>query len=170
VLVDSNPGRLIGALIGLGLFCIAFTSFLGFFIISFHKIQYPVSTSFVSTEGKIVGHVGEYGTTSGGRFGSSSAQAIVPRYRYQVDGVEYESTRVSTFQNRSKDYSSQYPINGIHTVWYDPINPASAVLDKTGRLYIWYAAFALIAVWLTSAFLLRSTLRDIRAASSISDR
>ena len=169
-MVDSNSGRLISALIGLGLFCIAFTSFLGFFIVSFHKTQYPVSTSFVSTEGKIVGHVGEYGTTSGGRFSSSSARAIVPRYRYQVDGVQYESTRVSTFQNRNKDYSSQYPINGIHTVWYDPINPASAVLDKTGMQYIWYAALAIIAVWLMSAFLLRSTLRDIRAASSIRDR
>ena len=61
-------------------------------------------------------------------------------------------------------------MNEIHTVWYDPINPASAVLDKTGMLYTWYAAFALVAVWLTSAFLLRLTLRDIRAASSSSDR
>ncbi|HCN79328.1 MAG TPA: hypothetical protein DIT13_19360 [Verrucomicrobiales bacterium] len=51
----------------------------------------------------------------------------LPHYRYEVDGVEYESTGVC-FGGRLDEEKARFKQGGRVSVYYDPQNPANAVL------------------------------------------
>ncbi|GIW79159.1 MAG: hypothetical protein KatS3mg105_0966 [Gemmatales bacterium] len=85
------------------------------------------------------------------------------KYRYEVDGQRYESDRFAFFAKGYSDYleakrvADRYPVGSTVTAYYDPSDPAKAVLDPhaperssvlllAGILGVfWLAGFAVLA-------------------------
>jgi len=90
--------------------------------------------------------------------GSTRMHEAKIAYEYTVDGVSYESTKIS-FMSSSSSLRGQaqamvrkYPAGGTATVYYNPSNPQEAVLEPgaAGGAMIFMAAggiFALIGIF-----------------------
>ena len=80
------------------------------------------------------------------------ATAASVKYTYQVDGREYVSSRISMGQygtgggEHAKAEAAKYPAGKIVTVHYDPKNPAQAVLEPGGALFLSLFLFFFAAV------------------------
>ncbi len=104
------------------------------------------STEWPSTSGIVLESVvrtsRHASTGRSGRIGSSavSHNAHV-RYRYQVDGVDYESDRLSyrvkgEGESGARSVAQRYPADSTVTVYYNPAAPGTSVLE-TG--WDWYS-------------------------------
>jgi hypothetical protein len=75
--------------------------------------------------------------------GDSTTFRTTARYRYVVDGREYSSTRVGISEgsdnvgswqhDQHRELASAQRADRSITVWYDPANPARAIVDRTLR-------------------------------------
>ncbi len=86
------------------------------------------------------------------------------RYKYEVEGIEQTSGRVSfgweSAQTRTSasDYVQRYPQGRSVTVYYDPADPSSAVLERGVPSRFWLtvagaAIFLLLGIASIHAFL-----------------
>lgn len=121
-----------GPMLGCTLFWCGITGvFMGIVGHSFYR-AYDAQRRYVQTDGMVLssevrtGH-DDNGTTYG--FGL--------RYRYQVQGVDFESNRyafgagtASDGYNRSAALVRRYPAGAHLPVFYDPAKPAEAVVDR----------------------------------------
>ena len=92
--------------------------------------QADASQSWPATTGRITGS-----RTSYSRF--TEDWSVRVSYEYQVLGRSYTGTKVAFGVAKSYQYPSQarndlacYPLNWQVTVYYDPSNPAEAVLER----------------------------------------
>lgn len=103
--------------------------------------------------------------TSGQRSGRRRSYDAVVRYSYTVGGRSYTSDRFSAAtdffsssnQNRTRDFLNRYPVGANVTVFYNPRQPGSAVLERGGfRALQWglllglaplLAGLAALALW-----------------------
>lgn len=76
----------------------------------------------------------------------------VVRYSYSVDGQEYEGTKITYTQgqyrteSRAREDLEPYPVGGQVTVYYDPQNPKSLVLEPGGDPMLFVVAGLLVVV------------------------
>lgn len=109
------------------------------------------SGSWPSTEGKVVVSevVGTYGNTT--RRTGSAWKAHV-EYRYEVDGKQYTSSRISfsdygsSIKSSHEERAGRYPAGKEVRVFYDPKDPRKAVLE-IGAPVVDYLTIAFGAVF-----------------------
>ncbi len=84
-------------------------------------------------------------------FDTSDGIELYVIYEYTVNGVGYSSTRVqfgtpTTYLRKSSADAalSRYPVNSQLTVYYDPENPADAVLDRTSPSGLEYIILGIV--------------------------
>ena len=125
------------------IFCIGFMLIgLVFFLLGGYQLLQGLTTKdWPAAPGKILSSQVQSGNrTSGGpvrsRKGSSKRYSVDVRYRYEVDGQEFEGDRLRfgnvSYKSRSKAQKvmNRYPRGKEVEVFYDPENPQSSVLIK----------------------------------------
>jgi hypothetical protein len=94
-------------------------------------------TQWAETQGKMLsGHI----ESSQGYDQSTSSYKTYHRpevtYQYEVNGIQYTGTRVTqqSFSSGAlghvKKFLADHPVGSTVTVYYDPANPASSILEK----------------------------------------
>lgn len=111
------------------------------------------SLSWPSTDGEISHSAVLYQTDTNPSTGNSPTYKADVAYRYKVNGRDYSSSRISLADLASTTRSAQntvdrYPDNSSVQVYYNPANPAEAVLEpgETSGLTFLYAVGGLFAV------------------------
>jgi hypothetical protein len=74
-------------------------------------------------------------------------------YEYSVNGVGYSGSRIQfgsatsyLRKGRAEAAVSRYPVNCPVTVYYDPENPAAAVLDRTSPSGMEYIVIGIVCL------------------------
>jgi len=74
-------------------------------------------------------------------------------YEYSVNGVGYSGSRIQfgsqtsyLRKGRAEAAVSRYPVNSHVTVYYDPENPAEAVLDRTSPSGLEYMVIGIVCL------------------------
>lgn len=110
----------------------------------------PGAITSLETRGTMGGPTTGRGTGGGG--GASSK--IMVRYVYEVDGIEYEGTRIAFGYGGSSECDEQREIYRklagaeIVAVRYDPANPSTSCLSAGPHRLIW-ATLAFAVAWLS---------------------
>jgi hypothetical protein len=82
---------------------------------------------------QISGEILESHVVSSGRLRTGTWYAPIVKYRYAVDGISFESYRVSFraayVGSEAQEAVLRYPIGSAVPVWYRPNDPGTAVLE-----------------------------------------
>lgn len=110
------------------------------------------SLSWPTTEGEVAHSAILYQTETSTTTGNASTFKADVVYRYKVHGVSYTSSKIAFLDlasttNRAQTLVIRYPDNSTVQVYYNPANPAEAVLepgDASGVtfLYVFGSLFA----------------------------
>lgn len=151
-----NPGNA-PIVTALGLFSAAIVLF-GFAL----KRQAAAADGWLQTKGRILASETEAFRAGVERISTPSRTLHRQRvtYGYDVAGVSYSSDQVSMGARTSSSVGAmeqsivrRYPVGKTVTVYYDPVNPSQAVLERGARLIwlVWVSAalFAVLAVALS---------------------
>ena len=77
-------------------------------------------------------------------------------YSCNANGTQFKSSSLSVIGPRSaSQIVRQYPAGTTVQVFFDPQNPGSAVLERSGRLHIVVLIFSLVNFVIAFAFLAR---------------
>ena len=128
--------RIIGTICG-GLFLLAFAAGSVFMILSYFKNKKKAAASLTwsTTSGTIIESSVHQSTT--GDFDGPATYYAKISYAYQVIGQAYQGRNIhigasSTVpHSKAQAIASRYPVGASVTVYYDPANPADAVLERT---------------------------------------
>ncbi|MFC3652271.1 DUF3592 domain-containing protein [Dyella humi] len=110
------------------------------------------SLSWPTTEGEIAHSAVLYQTDTSATADNASTYKADVVYRYKVHGKSYSSSKISFLDlasttNRAQSVVSRYPDNSTVQVYYNPTNPAEAVLEPESVsgitfLYVFGGLFA----------------------------
>lgn len=136
--MSANPEfllRIIGTICG-GLFLLAFAAGSVFMILSYfkNKKKAAASLSWSTAPGTIL--ESSVREASGSDFDGPATYTVKLSYSYQVMGQTYQGknihigARSTVPHSKAQATASQYPAGSAVTVYYDPANPADAVLER----------------------------------------
>ena len=151
---DSSPFYFFG-----GLLSLSAVAFIIFFVVVVRRrkaISYWVPALATVVESEVV-----WGTTSrGGR----TARTWLPRftYQYEVGGQIYRSKRIAFYRSCTgscaQELVAHHPPGSQLQVYYDPAQPAEAVMDKSFRALWLLPFFAVVCSALAIVFFKLPTL------------
>ncbi len=104
------------------------------------KRREPVTASWLQAQGSILAsEVKEQRVVDQGKEGQSTFSPLV-RYQYACNGRSYTGIRVSYTNDdysrtRAEQIVSRYSPGSSVTVYYDPLHPSEAVLEKDTNSY-----------------------------------
>lgn len=90
-------------------------------------------------------------------------------YRYELGGkrfvsFQYRRTNLFGLRSHAVDVANRYARNDRVRVWYNPLNPADAVISRKPEWFLFAAIALLWAVWVRTDYVTRSR-RQMRAAA-----
>jgi hypothetical protein len=113
-----------------------------------------ITKTWPTTMGRVLRSEVELRRSRSGSSGYSSSYYPVVLYEYQVMGQTYQSQTLSPgmeyglgFQGRVQARVAKYPVGGMVQVYYNPENPAQAVLEHSAtgnRIMGWVAVLILV--------------------------
>jgi hypothetical protein len=108
---------------------------------------------------------------------SSKDASYLIEYRYEVDGKEYTGSRVaygagnSGTSEKIREFHRRFPIRTKVTVFHDPSNPASAVLEpRVGMLGVFFLGFGVLVLLFIAYFSAYSRARSRAKPHATVDR
>ena len=125
--------------------------------------QAGVSKKWPATTGKIIASGIEPRSSYSSEGGNSTTYVPVVQYQYAIDGRTYMGNRISFgnqvgygWTNMAQKQVDQYPPGANVAVFYDPNEPAMAVLERTvgasGKIYWGIAVLMLVILAVSFAF------------------
>jgi len=132
----ENLLRIIGTICG-GIFLLAFAAGSVFMIVSYFKTKKKAAASLTwsTAPGTILeSNVRE---SSGSDIDGPASYYAQVSYSYQVMGQAYQGknihigARSAGPRNKAQAAASRYPAGAVVTVYYNPANPADAILERT---------------------------------------
>lgn len=121
-----------------GAFALGFTGF-GLIMLLIYisaLMRAAASRNWTSVEGRIdSSHVGRVVSSRGRRQSTSNYKPEI-KYTYSVTGNAYEGSHIGFgvpilgWQSSAEQVVARYPTGATRTVYYDPQNPAQAVLER----------------------------------------
>jgi uncharacterized membrane protein len=143
------------ALIMVGAFACVLLPLIGFFvyIIWSRQRQVSASKSWPATAGTVLSASVELRRSRSGRSGYSMSHYPVVVYDYEVRGQRYQSSRIgfseigTGWAGPAQQKIARYPAGGTVQVYYNPLNPADAVLERSapGNPFLWIIVIVLAA-------------------------
>lgn len=130
------------------------------------KARVNASQNWPSTTGRILFSSVEQRRTSNARGGYSTSYYPVVRYDYTVNGQQYQGGTINFGQvglgsyNAVAQKAAQYPVGSMVQVYYNPENPADAVLDRaapSSRILGCVVIFIIVMLAGTGLFMLALT-------------
>lgn len=136
--MSANPEdllRIVGTICG-GIFLLAFAAASVFMILSYFKNKKKAadSLSWSTSPGTIL--ESSVREASGSDFDGPATYTVKLSYSYQVMGQAYQGknihigARSTVPHSKAQATASRYPVGAAVTVYYDPANPADAVLER----------------------------------------
>jgi hypothetical protein len=123
-----------------------------------------VTKTWPTTTGRILRSEVELRRSHSSDGGYSSSYYPVVLYEYQVMGQTYQSSTLSPgleyglgFQGRVQARVAKYPVGSMVQVYYNPENPAQAVLEHSAtgnRILGWVGVFVLVILACTVVMML----------------
>ena len=100
------------------------------------------ATSWTETQGEIVSSEVIHTTSTSQTSKTKWYYQAEIKYRYEVDGLEYVADRLDfgTYKHKYKSEvypvgtTNRYPVGKNVTVYYDPVDPEQAVIDREVKL------------------------------------
>ncbi|QGX39681.1 DUF3592 domain-containing protein [Permianibacter aggregans] len=121
-----------------GLLFTAFSLYISYAIYWSHQQQSDASSNFVPVAAKILGSkINQTNTRVSGTTSSSRVYTLQVSYQYQVDDKTFTSQRFNYLgsgydcEEAAQQVLAEYPVGAVHTAYYNPDNPADAVLIKS---------------------------------------
>ncbi|MBI3241398.1 MAG: DUF3592 domain-containing protein [Chloroflexi bacterium] len=143
------------ALITVGAFTCVLVPLIGFFayIIWSRQRQVSASKSWPTTTGTVLSSSVELRRSRSGRSGYSLSHYPVVVYDYEVRGQRYQGNRIgfseigTGWAGPAQQKIAGYPVGGAVRVFYNPQNPAEAVLEQSapGNPFLWIIVIVLAA-------------------------
>ena len=136
--MSSTLGILIG-LICVGIFVLAFGGGGAFLIFRTrkNKKQADASQGWLSTIGKIIETNVKHSTSTDSEGDRKDSYTPQVRYTYQANGAEFVSDQINFgfvtgygSESKAREALMKYPMEAQITVFYDPTDPAKAVLER----------------------------------------
>ncbi len=135
---DQNQRKINWELFIVGLLLTTFSVYMSYAIFLSHQKQPDASVSYVPIMAKILeSQISQ--TTTGNKTTTGETQTYIPliHYEYEVNGQIYQSKKFNYSGkgfSRSRDAQRMiwyYPAGSTQSVYYNPDNPAEAVLSKS---------------------------------------
>lgn len=134
---NQEHPKIIWELFIFGLLLTAFSLYMSYAILSSQQKPADASTNFVPILAKILDSKVIETTDSNATTENAQTHALHIHYEYEVNGKTYQSKKFSYLgdgYNRSKDATRvirYYPVGSTQSAYYNPDNPAEAVLQRT---------------------------------------
>jgi uncharacterized protein DUF3592 len=157
----NNLGGMISGLVALPFLVIAIV-----FILLWLRGRAKVSAAkdWPSVSGKVTYATVETRRSRSSRSGSTTSHYPKVVYEYMANGQRFQSSQIAFGSevgygnyNRVLQKVASYPINSMVQVYYNPGNPAEAVLEKTApssKIFLFVAVLILVILACTMIFTL----------------
>jgi hypothetical protein len=156
----SNIGSMISGMVAIPFVIIALVFI---FLALRNSRKASASRSWPTTAGKVIASGIEPRRSRSGTSGYSTSYYPVVQYQYQVEGRTYMSNRITFgnevgygWTNMAQKQVDNYPPGSNVAVFYDPNDPAVAVLERTAgassKIYWVIAIIILVILGVTMAF------------------